>query len=104
MITRVEPLGIDLDVEEGETVMEAALRHGYRWPTICGGNATCGVCCLEVLRGANHCAPPGARELERLAAIGMPAAENGARRLACELRVQGPIVVHMPGVRAAVAR
>lgn len=104
MITRVEPLGVDLDVEEGETIMEAALRHGYRWPTICGGNASCGACCLKILRGAQYCSPPLARELERLAAIGMPSGADGSRRLACELKVEGPIVVHMPGVRAVVPR
>jgi ferredoxin len=104
VFTRVEPLGVDLDVEEGETIMEAALRHGYRWPTICGGNASCGACCLQVLRGAQYCAPPAARELERLAAIGMLSSGEETRRLACELTVDGPIVVHMPGVRAVVTR
>jgi ferredoxin len=99
----VEPLGVDLDVEEGETIMEAALRHGYRWPTICGGNASCGACCLEVLRGVQYCAPPMPRETERLAAIGMLSAD-GTRRLACELQVEGPIVVHMPGVRSVVVQ
>ena len=101
MITRVEPLGVDLDVQEGETVMEAALRHGYRWPTVCGGNASCGACCLQVLRGDQHCAPPTPRETERLAARGVLARGGGPRRLACELTVAGPVVVHMPGVRAA---
>jgi ferredoxin, 2Fe-2S len=50
---RVEPLGVDLDVAPGETIFGAAHRLGYAWPTVCGGVASCRVCYLEVVEGAD---------------------------------------------------
>ena len=48
-IVRVEPRGIDIEAEEGETIMAAALRAGYHWPTVCNGQGTCRVCRVEVV-------------------------------------------------------
>ena len=63
---RVEPSGITLDVRDGETVMAAARRAGYRWPTICGGLADCGACALEVVEstGALRASSPCCREID----------------------------------------
>ena len=41
-VVRVEPAGVDIPVDDGETLMAAAVRAGYRWPTVCGGQAQCG--------------------------------------------------------------
>jgi|HubBroStandDraft_6_1064221.scaffolds.fasta_scaffold92359_2 2Fe-2S ferredoxin len=35
MVVRVEPLGVDIDVRPGESIMAAAQRSGYYWPTHC---------------------------------------------------------------------
>jgi hypothetical protein len=35
MVVRVEPLGVDIDVRPGESIMAAAQRGGYYWPTQC---------------------------------------------------------------------
>ncbi|HKT15087.1 MAG TPA: 2Fe-2S iron-sulfur cluster-binding protein, partial [Allosphingosinicella sp.] len=45
---RVEPLGAVLYVRDGETLMQAAARQGYHWPSICQGEARCGLCSIEV--------------------------------------------------------
>ena len=102
MIVRVEPSGVEFDVAGDETLMAAAGRAGYRWPTVCGGLAECGVCVVDVVaRPAGGLAPPADLEARRLAVVPerwlRPDAEL---RLACQLRVGGAgLVVHKRGVR-----
>jgi 2Fe-2S ferredoxin len=100
VIVRVEPAGIELDVAPGETVMGAAVRSGYRWPTVCGGLAECGVCVLRVVSGPGLPAPQDV-EAARLASVPERRVDPGAEwRLACQLRVPAPgVVVHKRGVR-----
>ena len=96
---RVEPSGITLDVREGETVMAAARRAGYRWPTICGGLADCGACALEALDGADALPPPTTVEGLRLEAL-VERRRHPDRtwRLACQLVPTGDLVVRKTGV------
>jgi ferredoxin len=93
----VQPSGVRLDPEPGETVFRAAGRQGYRWPTICGGNGTCRTCVLVVESGAEHCAPIEDLEAEGLDAL--KEAKDGVHRLACQLRVTGDVVVTKRGVK-----
>ncbi|CUU58962.1 2Fe-2S iron-sulfur cluster binding domain-containing protein [Parafrankia irregularis] len=65
-VVRVEPLGVELTVESGETIIEAAWRLGYHWPTTCHGQGACTVCRLEVVRGAEHLVAPDAEEVGAL--------------------------------------
>jgi 2Fe-2S ferredoxin len=95
---RVEPSGILLDVLDGETVMGAAVRSGYRWPTVCGGQAECGVCALEVVGAA---ALPEPTELEATRLAELPERKlypDRAYRLACQLRPVDGLVVRKRGV------
>jgi ferredoxin len=97
---RVEPAGIELDVVPGETVMGAAVRSGYRWPTVCGGLAECGVCVLRVVESGGLPEPEPV-EVARLATVPERRLEPEAEwRLACQLRVGSPgLVVRKRGVR-----
>ena len=56
---RVEvwPSGVELAVRDGEDLFSAAQRLGYRWPTVCGGKATCRTCFVQVEQGAENCSP-----------------------------------------------
>lgn len=47
---RLEPSGHDMDVEAGETILEAALRQGFVLPYSCRGG-TCGTCKGRLLSG-----------------------------------------------------
>jgi hypothetical protein len=47
-MVRGEPLGVDLELEPGESVIEVAWRLGYRWPTTCWGQAECMLCRVDV--------------------------------------------------------
>ncbi|SQE00490.1 MULTISPECIES: 2Fe-2S iron-sulfur cluster-binding protein [unclassified Parafrankia] len=100
-LVRVEPIGADLTPEPGETIIEAAWRLGYHWPTVCHGQATCTVCHFEVLSGVEHLTPADGEETDAL--------ENrlpGARRrdlthlrLACRACATGDVAVRKKGVR-----
>ena len=47
----VRPSGSTFEAEPGETIMAAALRNGYWWPTTCNGRAECAVCAVVVDEG-----------------------------------------------------
>ncbi len=46
----IEPLGESLEVEEGQTILDAALRNGIYIPHACG-HGLCGTCKIEVVDG-----------------------------------------------------
>lgn len=47
---KIKPRGYLLEVNDDETVLEAALRNGFDFPFSCG-SATCGTCMGKVLQG-----------------------------------------------------
>jgi 2Fe-2S ferredoxin len=94
---RVEPDGITLTLNGGETLIEAAWRLGYEWPTTCYGRAECTACHVEIVAGSANASAIGEDEAAALAIL--PA--RGRRlRLACRVRFEGDAVVHKRGVRA----
>ena len=99
-VVRVEPAGVDIPVDDGETLMAAAVRAGYRWPTVCGGQAQCGVCVLTVV-SPSELPPPSPLEAGRLAVVPERILDPSAvLRLACQLRVEADgLVVFKRGVR-----
>ncbi|MDO4250120.1 MAG: phenol 2-monooxygenase domain-containing protein [Moraxella sp.] len=46
----IEPLGTTIEVEEGQTILDAALRQGVWLPFACG-HGTCGTCKVQVTDG-----------------------------------------------------
>ena len=91
-------------MDEGETVIEAAWRHGLYWPTVCGGNATCRTCYLVVVDGREHFAPPGPVEREGISEIERSFGRRGdGIRLACRASPSGDVVVSKYGVRPKAA-
>jgi len=96
---RVEPSGITLDLRDGETVMAAAQRAGYRWPTICGGLADCGACALEVVESAAELPRPTTVEGMRLnVLVERRRYPDRTYRLACQLVPPADLVVRKTGV------
>jgi ferredoxin, 2Fe-2S len=95
----VLPLGLTLDVEPGETVMAAARRAGYTWPTVCDASASCGTCVSIVRAGLSHCGPIPDDERETLTrTLG---SVDGDRRLACRLTIDGDVTITKRGVHPA---
>jgi ferredoxin, 2Fe-2S len=96
------PIGLTIMVPDGETIMSVALAAGWRWPNVCGGEAACGVCVLEVQQGMEHASPVGRDEAVRLVFIRK--ADKPGARLACQLRVSGPMRVLKRGARPSLDR
>ncbi|HEY1966595.1 MAG TPA: 2Fe-2S iron-sulfur cluster-binding protein [Pseudonocardia sp.] len=93
----VEPAGVVIGVRPGEPLLEAAFREGYRWPSVCGGEAMCGTCFVKVQHGAEHTSAVRSAEQNRLKFIGRAA--DPSIRLACQLRVSGAVSIFKRGVR-----
>jgi 2Fe-2S ferredoxin len=100
MRVEVLPAGIVLDVLPDETIMAAAQRLGYWWPTTCGGAAECGLCAFVPESGAEHLSPMMPEEEGMLAIIAPTLGKAGRdARLACQTQVFGDVVLVKRGVR-----
>lgn len=96
----VLPLGVEIEVEDGETVFHAAIAQGYRWPTVCEGLGSCRTCFMRVVDGGEHLAEPDDWEQEGLEDIAERSADGGHRvRLACQAAIHGDAVVRKTGVK-----
>lgn len=96
---RVEPLGDHVEVLPGETLIEAAWRSGYYWPTVCGGRAECTSCVTRLLAGGADARSPDQRESGQLERVRRRTGDLGPIRLACCFRPVGDVVVEKKGVR-----
>ena len=92
------PIGADIEVPEGESLLSAAQRAGFKWPTVCGGRAECTVCFVMVESGWPGL--PTRPERERLMEVGR---DDPAVRLAFQLHPESDLVVRKLGVRAPEA-
>ena len=98
----VQPSGITFEVEPDETIFAAAGRHGYSWPTVCGGQGSCRACVLMVVDGAEHLSPILPWEREGLAEVTVALrGDPSSYRLACQVRTEGDVTVHKAGVGRA---
>lgn len=95
----VLPLDVRLEVEDDQTVMDAALAAGYIWPTECEANASCGLCVSIIREGVDNCGPMPDEEAETLQRT--MGAVDPSRRLACRLTITGPVTLTKRGVRLA---
>jgi 2Fe-2S ferredoxin len=97
---RVEPAGLEFDVPEGVTIMEAATHAGLRWPSLCQGQCECTTCHFLVVEGSGNLVGAAKTEIEVLALLmrRYPSAEPGSVRLACQSILRGDLIVHKLGV------
>lgn len=82
--------------------MAAAQRAGIRWPNVCGGQAQCGVCAVEIPGETTGVLPPSARERQMLDRLTVKPRSGGTMRLACQLIITEPMELIKPGVRKPV--
>ena len=98
-IARLEPLGVDLVVAEGETLIEAGRHRGYAWPSVCGGLAACSVCFVRVLEGRESLSVPTEKERDALQRFrGIDVKKQPDVRLACQLSLRGDAIIRKVGV------
>jgi 2Fe-2S ferredoxin len=91
---------IEFAVNDGESIMAAAQRCGWRWPTVCHGQGECTACWFAVLAGAANLDAPRPHELETLQLLPSLLRATGTTRLACQTTVRGDVVIRKRGVRA----
>jgi len=60
----VEPIGLTLQVDEQETLLDGLVRAAVDIPTDCAGRGTCGKCLVRL--GAGELTAPTERELKRI--------------------------------------
>jgi ferredoxin, 2Fe-2S len=100
---RVDPGGIEIEVRPGETLMQAAWRAGYHWPTLCFGVGTCTACQCEVTDGLHLISPRTDAEVQLLEDLNRRVRRANPRRirLACQVTTTGDVTVRKPGVKVA---
>jgi len=77
-------------VEDGATVIAAAIDGGVDLANICGGKGYCRKCVVEVLQG--ELSPPTDQERKRIPADKL----SHGYRLACQARVHGNVIIRVP--------
>lgn len=97
-VVRVEPLGVDIEIQPGETLIEAAWRQGFDWPTVCYAQAECTLCHVRVLEGFDNLAPMEEQESRAVDELLGRARHRDTIRLACRLEFRGNAVVRKNGV------
>ena len=81
----IEPLGVSLDVEEGQTILDAALRQGIYLPHACC-HGLCATCKVSVVDGEvehGEASPFALMDFER----------DGGKTLACCATLQGDVTI-----------
>ncbi|MBA4389888.1 MAG: ferredoxin [Syntrophus sp. (in: bacteria)] len=81
------PIERSFPVEEGQTILEAAMMAGVHINASCGGNGACGKCKVKILEG-NAASPVSPK-------ISLDEYEAGTR-LACQTTIHSDIVVEIP--------
>jgi ferredoxin len=78
-----------VDVDDGNTLLDAALSAGLPVARACGGGGLCGRCGLRVLEGGASLSPEAEDEADAKLRNRVPS----EWRLSCRARVHGPLEV-----------
>jgi 2Fe-2S ferredoxin len=99
-IVHVEPGGIDIKVEAGESVAEAAWRQGYTWPTKCWGQLECTACFVRIAEGEEFVIPAQDDEIFAMRTILPARLRSPLVRLGCRIQVTADgVQLEKKGVR-----
>jgi class 3 adenylate cyclase len=77
----------EVDIGEGDTILEATLRANIAHAHACGGFARCSTCRVWVLEGLDNCAPRTEEERSLADSVGF----QPEVRLACQTQVAGNV-------------
>lgn len=84
-----QPMDVELQVERGTTVLEAAIKHDIFLRHTCGSNAMCATCRCTVVSGDDQLSPMEWFEEKRLRELYAPKDV----RLSCQAKILGDVVV-----------
>jgi len=77
-----------VEVEEGKTILEAALEHDVPMENACGGNGFCTTCICKVNKGMENTSPRNERE-ENMGILEDP------ERLGCQAQIRGDVEIEI---------
>jgi len=97
MVHQTEQPTQEIDIHDGERVMDALSRCGIYLEAPCGGHCLCGKCKVRVL---GQCSAP---ESEEQAFLSQQELEQGVR-LACAVRAEGDVALFLSDGEAAVVQ
>ncbi|EQD24029.1 MAG: (2Fe-2S)-binding protein [Nitrospirae bacterium] len=87
---RIIEIDREIDIPEGQTILQGAMAHGIAFGFVCGGNAACGTCLVKVLEGLDSLGKRNPKE-DFLAKAMMLDSEF---RLGCQTEVSSaPLVI-----------
>ncbi len=87
------PANLTVEVEEGTSILDAALNHAIDLEHNCGGNCACSTCHVIVQQGMEHLSELTEEEEDQLDdADGL----TKQSRLGCQAKISGPVVVVIP--------
>ena len=87
------PSEIEIEVEEGSTILDAALDADIDLDHNCGGNCACSTCHIIVEKGMEKLTPLLEDEQDMLdEAVGL----TKTSRLACQCQISGDVVARVP--------
>jgi ferredoxin len=90
-------MDVTIDCPEGESMFSAARRQNLLIPTACAGKATCGLCRVKIVAGAEFLPPINRDEQKHLGNTYF----ISKLRLSCQLTVSGgDVTVQVPGAPA----
>ena len=85
--------GRELEIEEGTSILDAALDNGVPLYHTCGGNASCSTCRVRVIEGAENLSEIESAEAQVLDSFDL----KPPHRLGCQARLlRGEVVVEIP--------
>jgi len=76
----------------GMTLLEVAMARDIDLDHLCGGNAKCGSCRVEILEGPNNLSSQNGHEQMVLGASKVAKGD----RLACQAKIVGPVSIRVP--------
>ena len=87
------PINTTVEVEEGTSILDAALTHDIDLEHNCGGNCACATCHVIIREGMEYLNDRSEEEEDQL-----EDAENLTERsrLSCQSKITGPVVVIIP--------
>lgn len=88
----IEPLAVQIDCQENETLFAAARRQNVPIPTACVGRGTCGLCRVKVLAGESALPPVSDTEKRHLGNTYFLT----KLRLACQIQPSGDVTLQIP--------
>ena len=83
-----------IDVSPDTTILEATLKANINHMHVCGGNARCTTCRVDILDGLDNCRPRNEKEKQLSEKLGFP--RN--IRLACQTKISGNVTIRRPVV------